>query len=61
LICGKHKAKRDIIGESLTINATKVINHYGNFIVAASTAIMTSEAYPIRWFSLSISRPPRAT
>jgi hypothetical protein len=36
LICGTHKAKRDIIGESLTMNATKVINHYGNFIVTAN-------------------------
>jgi len=26
-------AKRDIIGERLTMNVTKVINHYGNFIV----------------------------
>ena len=29
-------AKRDIIGERLTMNVTKVINHYGNFIVTAS-------------------------
>jgi hypothetical protein len=29
-------AKRDIIGESLTMNVTKVINHYGNFIVTAN-------------------------
>jgi hypothetical protein len=28
-------AKRDIIGERLTMNVTKVINHYGNFIVTA--------------------------
>ena len=28
-------AKRDIIGERLTMNVTKVINHYGNFIVIA--------------------------
>jgi hypothetical protein len=29
-------AKRDIIGDRLTINVTKVINHYGNFIVTAN-------------------------
>ena len=29
-------AKRDIIGERLTMKVTKVINHYGNFIVTAS-------------------------
>ncbi len=29
-------AKRDIIGERLTMNATKVINHYDNFIVTAN-------------------------
>jgi hypothetical protein len=29
-------AKRDIMGERLTMNATKVINHYGNFIVTAN-------------------------
>ena len=29
-------AKRDIIGERLTMNVTKVINHYGNFIVTAN-------------------------
>ena len=28
-------AKRDIIGERLTMNVTKVINHYGNFITTA--------------------------
>ena len=28
-------AKRDIMGERLTMNVTKVINHYGNFIVTA--------------------------
>jgi hypothetical protein len=28
-------AKRDIIGERLTMSVTKVINHYGNFIVTA--------------------------
>jgi hypothetical protein len=28
--------KRDIIGERLTMNVTKVINHYGNFIVTAN-------------------------
>jgi hypothetical protein len=28
-------AKRDIIGERLTMNVTKVINHYGNSIVTA--------------------------
>jgi len=28
-------AKRDIIGERLTMNVTKVTNHYGNFIVTA--------------------------
>jgi hypothetical protein len=28
-------AKRDIIGERLTMNVTKVIDHYGNFIVSA--------------------------
>jgi hypothetical protein len=28
-------AKRDIIGERLTMNVTKVINHHGNFIVTA--------------------------
>jgi hypothetical protein len=29
-------AKRDIIGERLTMNVTRVINHYGNFIVTAN-------------------------
>ena len=29
-------AKRDIIGERLTMNVTKVINHYDNFIVTAN-------------------------
>jgi hypothetical protein len=29
-------AKRDIIGERLTMNVTKVINHYGNFILTAN-------------------------
>ena len=29
-------AKRDIIGESLTMNVTKVISHYGNFIATAN-------------------------
>ena len=29
-------AKRDIIGERLTMNVTKVINQYGNFIVTAN-------------------------
>jgi hypothetical protein len=29
-------AKRDIIGERLTMNVTKVINHNGNFIVTAN-------------------------
>ena len=29
-------AKRDIIGDRLTMNVTKVINHYGNFIVTAN-------------------------
>jgi hypothetical protein len=29
-------AKRDIIGERLTMNVTKVINHYGNCIVTAN-------------------------
>jgi hypothetical protein len=53
-------AKRDIIGESLTMNATKVINHYGNFIVTANIdGTMISAAYLIRWCSPSIS-PPRA-
>jgi hypothetical protein len=28
-------AKRDIVGERLTMSVTKVINHYGNFIVTA--------------------------
>jgi hypothetical protein len=28
-------AIRDIIGERLTMNVTRVINHYGNFIVSA--------------------------
>src|SRR5277367_511485 len=28
-------AERDIIGERLTMNVTKVINHYGNFITTA--------------------------
>jgi hypothetical protein len=28
-------AKRDIIGDNLTMKVTKVINHYGNFIVTA--------------------------
>jgi hypothetical protein len=29
-------AKRDIIGERLTINVVKVINHYGNSILTAN-------------------------
>jgi hypothetical protein len=29
-------AKRDIIGERLTLNVTRVINHYDNFIVTAN-------------------------
>jgi hypothetical protein len=29
-------AKRDIVGEQLTMNVTKVIKHYGNFIVTAN-------------------------
>ena len=29
-------AKHDIIGESLTMNVTEVISHYGNFIVTAN-------------------------
>src|ERR1700744_5471700 len=29
-------AKRDIVGERLTMNVTEVINHYGNFIVTAN-------------------------
>jgi hypothetical protein len=29
-------AIRDIIGERLTMNVTKVVNHYGNFIVTAN-------------------------
>jgi hypothetical protein len=29
-------AKRDIIGERLTMNVTKAVNHYGNFIVTAN-------------------------
>ena len=29
-------AKRDIVGERLTMNVTKVINHYGNCIVTAN-------------------------
>jgi hypothetical protein len=29
-------AKHDIIGESLTMNVTKVINHYGNYIATAN-------------------------
>jgi hypothetical protein len=29
-------AKHDIIGERLTMNVTKVINHYGNFIATAN-------------------------
>jgi hypothetical protein len=29
-------AKRDLIGERLTMNVTKVINHYGNFILTAN-------------------------
>jgi hypothetical protein len=49
-------AKRDIIGERLTMNVTKVIKHYGNFIVTAmSTATMISAAYPICWCLPSIS------
>jgi hypothetical protein len=28
--------KREIIGVRLTMNVTKVINHYGNFIVTAN-------------------------
>jgi hypothetical protein len=49
-------AKRDIIGERLTMNVTKVIKHYGNFIVTAmSTATIISAAYTIRWCLPSIS------
>ena len=45
-------AKRDIIGESLTMNATKVINHYGNFIVTANIdGTIISAACLIRWCS----------
>jgi hypothetical protein len=29
-------AKHDLIGERLTMNVTKVINHYGNFILTAN-------------------------
>ena len=29
-------AERDIIGERLTMNVTKVIKHYGNFIITAN-------------------------
>ena len=29
-------AKRDIVSERLTMNVTKVINHYGNFIATAN-------------------------
>jgi hypothetical protein len=29
-------AKRDIVGERLTMNVTKVIKHYGNFIITAN-------------------------
>jgi hypothetical protein len=29
-------ARRDIIGERLTMKVTQVINHYGNFIVTAN-------------------------
>jgi hypothetical protein len=29
-------AKRDIIGDELTMSATEVIDHYGNFIVTAN-------------------------
>jgi hypothetical protein len=29
-------AKRDIIGDRLTMNVSKVISHYGNFIVTAN-------------------------
>jgi len=29
-------ATRDIVGERLTMNVVKVINHYGNFIVTAN-------------------------
>jgi hypothetical protein len=29
-------AERDIIGERLTMTVTKVVNHYGNFIVTAN-------------------------
>jgi hypothetical protein len=29
-------AKRDIIGDRLTMKVTRVINHYGNFIVTAN-------------------------
>jgi hypothetical protein len=32
----KDWTKRDVIGERLTMNVTKVINHYGNFIVTAN-------------------------
>src|SRR5277367_3975889 len=33
-------AKRDIIGERLTMNVAKVINHYGNFIVTAKSDLI---------------------
>jgi hypothetical protein len=29
-------AERDIIGDRLTISVTKIVNHYGNFIVTAN-------------------------
>jgi hypothetical protein len=32
----RERTKRDIIGERLTTNVTKVIKHYGNFIVPAN-------------------------
>jgi hypothetical protein len=51
-------AKRDIIGESLTMNVTKVINHYGNFIVTANVdGNYDKRGLPDPLGSPSIARP----
>jgi len=53
----KEWAKRDIIGERLTMNVTEVISHYGNFIVTVNVdGNYDRRGLPdIRWCSPSIS------
>ena len=51
-------AKRDIRGERLTMDATRVINHYGNFIVTANIdGNNDKRGLLFRWCSPSISPP----